>query len=96
MYPLLCSGGFPNPEKDGILAIVGVQVVPVEPGSPFDAQLRDDNVSGDPASNTLNEIIHLKGDGNNAQQIFFDPPLKTRKGIKATTLLNATCLLYVR
>lgn len=96
MYPLLCSGGFPNPEKNGILTVVGAQAIPIVPGSPVDCQLRDDNVSGAPASNTYREIVHLKSDGNSSPSITFDEPLKTRKGIRATTLTNCICILYTR
>ena len=94
MYPLLCAGGFPNPEKVGIIAISAVQAIPVVAGSPVDVQLRDDSIGTAPISNTFKEIVHLKSDGNSSPIIPFDPPLKTRKGIRATTLTNATCLLY--
>jgi hypothetical protein len=96
MYPLLCSGGFPVPEKDGQFDIVAVQVMPVSAASAVVAQLRDDNVGGAPASQNYRHIVGLKSDGNSSPFIVFDPPLKTRKGLRATTLTNGVCTVYVR
>jgi len=96
MYPLLCSGGFPVPEKSGVLTVVGVLATPVIVGSAVDVNLRDDNQTASPASENLNSVVKFKNDGNKSEFVFFDPPMKTRKGLKATKLTNAVCTVYVR
>ena len=99
MYPLLCAGRYPVPEKEGVLEIVAVAASPLTVATAIDIQLRDDWGANSPdfvLDPDKNKIIHLEGDGNSPVFVSFDPPLKTRKGLIATTLTNAVCHVYVR
>jgi hypothetical protein len=96
MYPLLCAGGFPCPEKVGIITIESILAVPVISGAEMDMQLRDDDGSTAHLSETQKEIACAKNDGSNSVYIQFNTPLKTRRGIKATTMTNARVYVYTR
>lgn len=99
MYPLLCAGRYPVPEKDGMLEIVTITASPLVVGTAMDVELRDDagNNSSDYALDPgKNLIVHLKGSGNAPVTQSFDPPLKTRKGLVATYCTNAVVEVYVR
>lgn len=97
--PLFCSGGYPVPEKEGIMDIVGISAVPTTPGSAMEVTLRDDWNNAhplDPEDNKY-EIIKFKSDGNTGLFHMFPVPIKTLSGIRATTLTNATRVtVYVR
>lgn len=97
--PLLCPGGYPVPEKQGIFEIVGISAVPTTTGSAMEIELRDDwgfDQTWDPDHNK-HEIIKLKSDGNEGLFHMFIAPIKTLRGIRATTLTNATRVqVYVR
>ncbi len=97
--PLICPGGYPVPERQGIMDIVGISAVPTATGSAMEIELRDDwenDQTWDPDHNK-HEIIKLKSDGNMGYFTMFPVPIKTLRGIRATTLTNATRVeVYVR
>ena len=98
-YPLLCSGGYPVPEFDGVREIAGINFTPTVVGSPMEVVLRDANnaeYNNDPDHNK-HEVVKVLADGNQSYFQMFTSPIKTRRGIRATTLINATrVILYVR
>jgi hypothetical protein len=99
MYPLLCAGRYPVPEKEGVMEICAVSVSPLVVGQEMNVQLRDDvgNDSADYLTDPdKNRIIHLQGNGDTPIQVVFEPALKARKGLVATHLTNAVCHVYVR
>lgn len=99
MYPLLCAGGYPVPEKEGQFEIVGIDAVPTVAGSAMECTLRDHwsaNWDNDPDRNK-HEVISLKTDGNSSCFHVFQSPIKTRRGLRATTLTNCTrAIVYLR
>jgi hypothetical protein len=97
MYAALCSGGFPVPEKEGILRIWSVKAAPLVVGSTIEVKLRDDwGFALDEVDTDKNVVVHLKGDGTSDVEVKFNTPLIVRKGIRATTLTNVdNCLVYI-
>lgn len=97
--PLICPGGYPVPEKEGIHEIVGISAVPAAIGSAMEVELRDDwnyTQLNDPDKNK-HEIIHIKTDGSVGFFHMFPTQIKCLRGIRATTLTNATRVqVYVR
>ena len=97
--PLICPGGYPVPEKEGIHEIVGISAVPTAIGSNMEVILRDDwnnDQSYDPDHNK-HEVIHLATNGGQGVMHMFPTQIKTLRGIRATTLTNATRVqVYVR
>jgi hypothetical protein len=98
-YPNLCPGGYPVPEFDGVREIVGINFSPTTVGSQVNITLRDANnytYDNDPELNK-HEVIKVLADGNQSYFQMFPVPIKVRRGIRATTLTNATrVILYVR
>ncbi len=101
-YPLLCSGGYPVPEKQGMMEIVGICAVPTAVGSAMEVTLRDgwdkdkDTWGNDPEYNK-HEVISFKSDGNTPVMQMFPSSIKVRQGLRAVTLTNATrVIVYVR
>jgi hypothetical protein len=97
--PLICPGGYPVPEKEGIHEIVGISCVPTDIGSTMEVVLRDDwnyTQLQDP-DNNKHEIIHIKTNGGDGVFHMFPAQIKCLRGIRATTLTNATRVqVYVR
>lgn len=97
--PLICPGGYPVPEKQGIHEIVGICAVPTVAGSAMEIELRDDwnnDQTYDP-DNNKHEVIKVKSDGNTSIFHMFPTQIKTLRGIRATILTNATRVeVYVR
>lgn len=98
-YPILCSGGYPVPEKEGQFEIVGIDIVPTVVGTAMEVVLRDHwdaDWNNDPERNK-HELISFKTDGNNSVHHMFQSPIKTRRGLRATILTNCTRVIaYVR
>lgn len=97
--PLICPGGYPVPEKQGIHEIVGISAVPTVIGTAMEVMLRDDWNSDqdyDPDHNK-NEVIHIATNGGEGVFHMFPTQIKCLRGVRATTLTNATRVqLYVR
>jgi hypothetical protein len=97
--PLICPGGYPVPEKDGIMEIVGIGCVPTAIGTAMEVILRDDwnnDQTYDPDHNK-HEIVHVATNGGTGFFQMFPVSIKTLRGIRATTLTNATRVqVYVR
>ena len=97
--PLICRGGYPVPEAQGMFDIVGISVAPTAIGTAMEVELRDDwnyDQTWDP-ENDKHEIVKIKHDGNDSVFHMFTSPIKVLRGIRATTLTNATrVLVYVR
>ena len=90
--PLICPGGYPVPEKEGIHEIVGISCVPTVIGSAMEVVLRDDwnnDQTYDPDHNK-HEVIHIATSGVEGVFHMFPTQIKTLRGIRATTLTNAT------
>jgi hypothetical protein len=97
--PLICPGGYPVPEKEGIHEIVGISAVPTVVGSAMEVTIRDDwrnDQTYDPDHNK-HELLHFKSDGNMSIFHLFPTQIKCLRGLRATTLTNATRVqVYVR
>ena len=97
--PLICPGGYPVPEKEGIHEIVGISAVPTVGGSAMEVLIRDDwnsDQTYDPDHNK-HDILHVKSDGNTGVFHMFPTQIKCLRGLRASILTNATRVqVYVR
>jgi hypothetical protein len=96
-YPLLCSGGYPVPEHEGKMDIIGINVVPTTDGADTEVILRDHWDLSNPLTNDPSNEKNIIFRSNASGQVIFPVSIKTLRGLRAHTLSPDTeVYVYIR
>jgi hypothetical protein len=96
-YPLLCSGGYPVPEHEGKMEIIGINVVPTTDGVDTEVVLRDHWDLDTPLTNDPSNEKNIIFRSNASGQVIFPVSIKTLRGLRAQTLSpNTEVYVYIR
>jgi hypothetical protein len=94
-YPLLCNGGYPVPETEGMVRIQGLTICADDVGLESTLELTDAKATAsDPSKPSI--FKWTRASGNPASEtIVFPDTIKTRNGLRAYTKTNCTVYVHV-